>query len=273
MKKIILMSLWLSVGYAVSDVLVLKNGQLLVIPGQYTVHGQFVRYKDADGQLLQIPLKRIDLEASEKATLEARKLQQDVIPEKKAEPVNKATLSDIANDLDRRREAGYEAPVGVKIDSKSVKKYEDQRFFNESYSGSDEVTVESASDILARRGEVTGNYNKLADEISKLDKQIQALDKTIRGYQEEINFGDNPNDTPYSNLKDFEAKRDELIQKRREKYKTLDQIKKEAKVLGNTAVARKRPVKKFKPRKYEEEESMDDDGDASDMDLDDADED
>jgi len=273
MKKFILISLWLSVGYAVSDVLVLKNGQLIVIPGSYTVHGQFVRYKDADDQLLQIPLKRIDIEASEKATLEARKLQENVKPVKKDEPEKKATLSDIANDLDRRREAGYEAPVGVKLDSKGVKKYENQRFFNESISGSGGVTAESASDLLTRRGNVTESYNKMADEISQLDKQIQMLDDTIRGYQEEINFGDNPNDTPYKNLKQFQAKREELVQKRKEKFKNLNRVKKEAKTLGNNSAARKRPVKKFMPRKYEEDESMDDIGEAGYMDLDDADED
>jgi len=226
------------------DILVLKNGAHITTAGAFSVHGNFVRYHDADDQLLQIPLKLVDLDASKQATLAAKEADANQKPKIEKKVEKKKTIAEIATDLDQRRGQNYEPPSNVSLDTKSVKKYR-QDGENDVHSDSLAAPDKSASDIMANRGRIGEEYNRIADEIKALDDRIKSAEATIVTLRNEMNFGDDPTGAAYKNLQTFEAQRTKLLQERADKFKKLNQVKQQARQAGDNSVARKRPVKKY----------------------------
>ncbi|PIE90386.1 MAG: hypothetical protein CR997_06240 [Acidobacteria bacterium] len=236
--------------YCMGDVLVTKDGKIFTIPGSYEVKGKFVRYRDERNELLQLPLSMIDLDASEKATKEAKEALNKVAAPKKE--VKKQTIADMAKDLDLNREEDYEPPTNVSINSKEVKKYHvDQS--NSAHENAYTPGVH-ASEVMNKRSQFSGEYNKLADEIDSLDKEIEINRKALVGFRNESNFGDDLTGAAYENVVRTEKQIQKLTKERAEKYKALKKIEKEARVLGDKGMARKRPVKKLKKEEFSEDD-------------------
>ena len=241
--RMLLISLLFS-SFGFCDVIIMKNGQKVTTPGSYTVQGKFIRYRDQDGELLQLPVSLVDLDASKKATQLAKDLANKVVPVKKKVP-EKRSLSEIAKDLDRFREEDYQPPQQVSIDSKGMEKYHQE---NENSVHPDGLLAPDKPGLeLEKMGEkIKGEYNRLADEIDRLDKEIEKTKKAVIGFQNESNFGDDPTGAAYDNLERTEKHLEELKAQRSEKFKHLQKVKAEARDVGDKSIARKRPIKKMK---------------------------
>ncbi len=74
-----------------SGELILTNGKKIPFTGDYAVEGNFVTFKDAKGELMQVPLKLVDLEKTNAHN--ATQPEPEVIAVRKEAPAKPGTLA------------------------------------------------------------------------------------------------------------------------------------------------------------------------------------
>ena len=74
--------------------LVLKNSQKMKLPKPYTIEGHYVLFTNKHGKSLQLPIDKVDLDASAKATEEYHRARKKILFAKPKEVKRKPSLPD-----------------------------------------------------------------------------------------------------------------------------------------------------------------------------------
>lgn len=274
MKKFVLFFavLLLGTSFSFADVLVLKNGKRMEIDGAFEVRGQFVVFKDLQGELRQLPTSIVDQEMSKKATqdLIAKREAAAARAAKKPPPKKVGSMDDIVNHVERT--TGGREKV-VTISTKGLQDYNEtnERIVNRGVetgggggaapAGAGDGNAADSGDkadknapptaaqlsdpnyIASKRDELKKRHGEAAKEISDLDKKIKeaeymrdvnasAAAQGVENYAGDDGEGDEDSSPYYDQMEKAEKHLDELKKQRAAKEAEVSAINKEAKQAG-----------------------------------------
>lgn len=236
-----------------ADTIVLKSGQSFDIPGSFEVRGAYVVYMSDDGDLMQLPLKSVDVDRSHQVTADRKAAAEaNAAAAAAAEATRKQdeakvkSMSDVANVIETGRTEDEPAPSELEITSNSVSKFarENPSAGNDSQSGG-RVEVRSASEYQNDVGEYNRAYKAAVDEAEDIDREIDKTQKMIRALQNENAFGDNPTSTLYDSAEQLEERLRKLQDQKKDKDAEVSRLQREAKAAGVKDLKRNRKRQSF----------------------------
>ncbi len=237
MKKLAF-SLWLlAAGWlALAGVVALKNGKVFVTPGDYEVKGQYLVFENEAGQLIQLPVKMVDLEKSKRLT-EERAAQEEAkrLALKKPPPkANKdATMAEIAEFVEKNRpKDAPPPPENVNIDNENLGKYgADNPRLENSAAPFQPVQQESNVSAAAYRS----NYKQYHEQYKAMKAEVEQLNQRVADYEERVEaaaaesaFSDEPTGANFRLMERYEKELEQLKKARDAKVKEMDALRKRA---------------------------------------------
>ena len=232
-----------------ADVLVLKNGKQLKFPGTYEVKGQFVVFSNEAGQVVQLPLKLVDLEKSKSATAELHaKLEAQAelakAPPPKKEQKKEMSMGEIAAIIESNRDEENQPEDDISIGGENLRSYGEN---NPRATGTEAAFVPVNDDEAdtpekanTRRDEFATSYQTLNGKLNQVNARIQNLEANLSIFETQAAYNEGPTGGMY-----------EMAEKTREEITKLEQeregIQKEMSALERNA--RKAGVRDLKRRK------------------------
>jgi len=230
-------SVWIvlaSLSLAFGDVVALKNGKSFVIPGAYEVKGQFVVFQNEDGQLVQLPLKAVDLEKSKELTdaLKAEEAaKQKALEAPPPKPKKDVTMAEIAKFVEKNRDPEL-PPPDVTIGDDNLKKFSDenQRQVQGAvdFQPTSADTVMSPDNYKANREQFHQRFNALNKELEQLNQKIQEYEELLNAAETESAFSDEPTGAFYEQMVRYEKELETLRKEREAKTKELKEVRNQA---------------------------------------------
>lgn len=228
---------WLATMFAAGDVLVLKNGKILRLPGSYEVKGSFVVFETEAGVLTQLPIKMVDLEKSQKVTEEedARRLAALEAANKPPEVKKDVTMAEIAAYVESKRMPDDVIPQNLSLSDERLEKYSadnprssniEARFVPPT---GDFMTPDQVKAQSRKFGEA---YKSLKRDMDSLRKQIEVTEAMVDIAANNVAFGDDPTEGSYHQMEYFEAQLKELRNKKSEKENEMKDLERNARQAG-----------------------------------------
>ena len=228
--------------WSVADIIALKNGQTLEIPGSFEVKGAYVVYTNEDGDLLQLPLKMVDVERSHQLTAEREAAIAAADASKAAEkekPEVVKTIADVANAIEVSRDEDNPVRSDLTIDSASMSEYvRENPLADNSVQTGGGISVRSASDMAADAQAFGESYKQSLKESEEIENELQTARSALTALEQESAFGDNSS-VLYESQEKLRAKIAELEQKKSDKDSEVSRLQKEAKAAGVRDLERK----------------------------------
>lgn len=221
------------------EVIVLTNGKMIIVPDTFEVKGNYVVYAAEDGEVMQLPVKVVDLEKSRAATLQ---YQAELEAQRAAEAAASAeqpeepprSIADLAEQVENRRAQDGEVVRDVVITSDVVAEFGQDHPAPEFQQASvDRLSPDlSAEDVERARNAFQESYNGVQQELEAIDQRIQTAEAEYNTLQNHNNFGDDPTSATWDSMQSVAARLKELRELRAEKEKELDRIRGEARNHG-----------------------------------------
>ncbi len=252
MKKIKFISLAVFlIGFAQADIIALKSGQLIGIPGSFEVKGAFVVYTNDDGELVQLPLKIVDLERSQAATQEhiaALEAEAAAKAAEKPEPVKVKSITDVSAAIEGRRDQDDVPPQDLEITGSNVSKFvsNNPQATNTAQVGGG-VSGRSGSEIIEAQNQHREAYSASLKDAEKIDQEIAKIEQNLRVLEQENAFGDNPSTGLYETTEKMRARLTELKSEKQNKDSEVSRLSREAKAAGVRDHNRGRSTRQAEP--------------------------
>ena len=153
------------------EILVLRNGKKIKLTEPHQVKGTLVIFKDAKGQLIQVPVKMVDFAQSKTATealnqaAAAPKPTQQEVP-----PSEEQTLADIARDS---RERAAVQPANINGNTLDRYARSNPRTHNSSMPRTGGSSYDSSQQYDGNQTMGDDERQRLRQEISRLEKEIE----------------------------------------------------------------------------------------------------
>ena len=221
-----------------ADVLVLKNGKRIVLPGSYEVRGQYVVFENQNGEINQLPLKLVDLEQSKQATTEHLAMleaQQKKLAEEAAaskEIKRSVSMAEVAEYIESQRGVDEPLPT-INAKSKKIEKFGESN----PRPTNDGVEVESSSsgyfeNLEGQRNNFNASFQSIKKEIEDLTARIDQQEAFVTHLGQESAFGDDPTGSTYEALETAEKQLEDLRANRTKKEKELQELDRQARQAG-----------------------------------------
>ncbi len=222
---------------AAGDVLVLKNGKVLRLPGSYELKGQFVVFETETGVLTQLPVKMVDLEKSKLVTEqeEAKRLAAIEAAKKPPEVKKDVTMAEIAAYVESKRMPDEVIPKDVALSDEKLDKY---GVNNPRPTDTEAPFVAPTGDVMtpdqamAESKKFGEAYNALMKDMSSLDKQIEVTETLVETAANNVAFGDDPTEGSYNQMEYYEKQLEDLRNKKAEKEDELKSLERNARQAG-----------------------------------------
>lgn len=236
MKTTILLILGFFTSMVFADVLVLRNGKTMVFEGTYEVKGSYVVFKDDQGQLVQLPIKLVDLEKSQVATVEFKKeLERQAAAQAAKPPEEKESMSmsEIAEMVEAKRPKDQPPPRVVlgndKLDAYSSANPAPKNNAMEVASFEPLTTPEKMEEA---RKELIEAHAKLQGELDQLDAAVDSAVQYADSLAQESAFGDDPTGSMFEAMEKADKAVEDLRKKREEKANELKSLENAARQAG-----------------------------------------
>jgi hypothetical protein len=216
----LLMSLFLR-----ADVLVTKTGKTLETRGPWELRGQFVVFTNAEGMVVQLPLKHVDLEASRQATEAARQAELAANKEKPAKPEPPPqSIADISANLEGAGEEDKELPKSLEITDSKVGAYAAENPYtdNEAIDGEQVTPGYTADQYAADQKQMAGQLSDAKKRLAELERQIQINQDQADAM--ETAMTEDSNETLFANREVYLKRTEELKAQRQELQKEIENI-------------------------------------------------
>jgi len=258
LKKFGLVALGLMVvPFVLADFLVLTNGRVIEIQGTHQVKGQFVIYHDVDGEMLQLPLKVVDLEASKAHTEAVLAAQEAAKNEPAPEPRKEEakSLNQLVNYVTDNRDEDKPLPTDVQITGKTVQNFTDanptpQNTAMETGGVQPNMSVDQ---VKRERTRFKEEADKIKAELKTLDQQIAETQKRITNLENLLVVGDDPTSSTYDSRENMVKQLNDLQAKRSAKQQELDKLSRSARSVGIRDVNRPERQRRSDKKTFKED--------------------
>ena len=223
-------------GFALADVIALRNGKQMVIPGSFEVKGAYVVFKDAQDQLVQLPLKMVDIEKSKEMTAAykaemAEKAKQAA--QKPKEEKASMSMSEIAEIVEAKRPKD-QPPPRVVLGTDRLKKFGEERPLpkNDAMPLPEYEPLTTVEGQMEARKEFGEAYQKLKTDLDQLDNALDSAQQYADSLAQESAFGDDPTGSMYQAMETADKTVEELRAKKEEKEAELKKLENNARRAG-----------------------------------------
>jgi len=245
-----------------ADFIVLQNGKRFEIDGTYEVKGSLVVFRTLAGELSQVPLKMVDVEASREFTekmVEHRRKKAEEAERARAEAEKRVVkvgsdISEIAEYVEKNRGEDNPRPgKQVQIGNENLEAYVDAnpRVINRQAPRNRSTSERTVEDYNNDRDELGSRYQQLTRELEGLKadleneklrkanlESISALDDDFYGPASEADprsapVEDDPGASPaYLEMERAEKRIEELQGKIKDKESEIQKTEREARAAG-----------------------------------------
>lgn len=222
--------------FALADVIALRNGKQMIIPGTYEIKGAYVVFEDARGQLVQLPLKMVDLEKSKELT-DAYKAEMAEkakrAAQKPKEEKDAMSMSEIAEIVESKRPKD-QPPPRVVLGTDRLKKFSEERPLpqNDAMPIPEYEPLTTVEGQIEARKEFSAAYQKLNSELTRLDAALDSAQKYADALAQESAFGDDPTGSVYEAMETADKAVEEIRAKKQEKEAELQKLENNARKAG-----------------------------------------
>lgn len=236
MKKMALLVVALISCFAMADVIILRNGKQMIIPGSYEVKGNYVVFKNAEGNLVQLPLKLVDQEKSQLATQEYKK---QLIEEAKAkaaapEPQKESmTMSEIAAEIEAKRPKD-QPPPRVVLGNDKLKKFAEERPLpqNDSMPVPEFEPRTTPAGVAEARKAFYDSYQTLKTDLDKINTSLASSIEYADSLAQESAFGDDPTGSMFQAMESADKAVEDLRKQKQAKEAEMQKLEDNARRAG-----------------------------------------
>lgn len=220
-----------------ADVIVLANGKQMIIDGSYEIKGSYVVFKDKTGNLVQLPLKIVDLDKSKEATAEyAAHLEEkakQAAAKVEEEEKEGMSMSEIAEIIDAKRPKD-QPPPRVVLGNDRLEKYAEEQPLpqNDAMPVVDFEPLKTPEGMREARVKFHESYTKLSKELAELEVSLESSITYADALAQESSFGDDPTGGTFQAMERADKAVEELRNKKKEKEDQLKQLEDSARRAG-----------------------------------------